>query len=128
MDDYPSNSHKSKAQRMEPVPEKKKVEKIIDGAVKTRSKNSIQKFADALISGSVDDLRRYILMDVVLPKARDLIHDTIANINDAVFYGKDGDPRKKSSHQASYRSYYDDSRQETNRDWRREQRNFWPES
>ena len=50
MEEFKSNSHKSKeGQSTESIPEKK-VEKVVSGVVRSKKKGEIQKFADVFIS------------------------------------------------------------------------------
>lgn len=48
MDEYKSNSHKSRQNQNDDIPEKK-VEKVVSGSVKSKKKNGLQKISTALI-------------------------------------------------------------------------------
>lgn len=107
MSDYKPNSHKSKEELRESVPDKK-VEKIIAGTVKSKKKNEIQKFADVFISEDVTNVKSYILLDVLVPAIKKAISDIVTNGIDMILYG--GSNRTKSNSVASkvsYRNYYD---------------------
>ena len=52
MEEYKPNSHRSKEERKESIPEKH-VEKVISGTVKPKKKSEMQKFADVFISEDV---------------------------------------------------------------------------
>ena len=110
MSDYKPNSHKSKEEQRESVPEKK-VEKIIAGTVKAKKKNDIQKFADVFISEDVSNVKSYILIDVLVPAIKKAISDIVTNGIDMILYGGSGGSggNKKSStaSKVSYRNYYE---------------------
>lgn len=66
MDEYKSNSHKSKEEQKETAPEKR-VEKVVSGTVKPKKKGEMQKFADVFISEDVNNVKSYILLEVLVP-------------------------------------------------------------
>ena len=112
MEEYKSNSYKSKEQTE--VPEEKKIQKVANG--KTRKKSELSKFADVFISEDVQSVKSYILMDVLIPAIKKAISDIVANGIDMLLYGESG--RTKSSSPGSRISYancYDrnSSRRET---------------
>lgn len=112
MEEYKSNSYKSKEQTE--VPEEKKIQKVANG--KTRKKSELSKFADVFISEDVQSVKSYILMDVLVPAIKKAISDIVANGIDMLLYGESG--RTKSSSPGSRISYancYDrnSSRRET---------------
>lgn len=103
MDDYKSNSHKSKEERVESISQRKKVEKIVTGSVKSKKKNGVQKFMDVFVSDDIDDVKSYIFEDVVIPAVKDIILDAVKAV-----LGVDRRSGKNStSSKVSYRSYYD---------------------
>lgn len=107
MEEYKPNSHKSKEEQQEPVPEKR-VEKVISGTVKSKKKGDIQKFADVFISEDVSNVKSYILLDVLVPAIKKAISDIVTNGIDMVLYGETGHSKKSSpASKVSYRSYYD---------------------
>lgn len=76
MEEYRSNSHKSRERRNEIVPEKK-VEKVISGSARSKKKSGLQKLTNVFISEDVDDVKSYIFEDVVIPAVKDIILDTV---------------------------------------------------
>ena len=107
MDEFKPNSLKSKEGLTETKP-KKHIEKVITGKVKTKKKNDIQKIADVFISEDVDNVKSYIIMDVLVPSIKKAISDIVTNGIDMVLYGGTGVNRNKSiSSKISYRNYYD---------------------
>ena len=96
MDDYPSNSHKSR---------EKKIEKVVTGEVVKRKKSGIRKFADALISDGIDNIRDYIIHEIVMPKVKEMISEGVEKL----LYG-DSSRRYSSTDNRPYGSYYDKDR------------------
>ena len=107
MSEYKPNSHRSKEEQRESVPDKK-VEKIIAGTVKSKKKNDIQKFADVFISEDVTNVKSYILLDVLVPAIKKAISDIVTNGIDMVLYGESGRTKRPGStaSKVSYRGYY----------------------
>ena len=121
--DYKSNSHASKGNRPAPE-EKKKVEKVVRGTVKTKKKNELRKFADIFISEDIHTVGNFILTDVVVPTVKKVIVDIITEGANMIFFGDRGrgsrsnsnssyisysrfsDGRNQSSNTSSYRSGY----------------------
>ena len=104
MEDYKPNSHKSKNQS----DHEKKVEKIVSGQVKAKKKSEVRKLADVFIQEDVDNVKTYILMDVLVPAVKKAISDIVTNGIDMVLYGESRDRKKNhASSKVSYRSYYD---------------------
>lgn len=99
MEDYKSNSHRSKENDVE----KKPVTKVTKGRVHTKKKSGISKVADNLISEDVHNVKSYILMDVLLPAVKKAISDIVTNGVGMILYGETG--RTKKSSEASYISY-----------------------
>lgn len=99
MEEYKSNSHKSKEL------EKKKVEKVVTGTVRTKKKTDIQKFASIFVPEDVNSVKDYILLDVIVPLIKKAISDTV----EVILYpgGKKNDSRASK---ISYREYYERDR------------------
>lgn len=101
MEEYKNNSRKSKTE------EAKSLDKVINGTAKTKKKNDVQKFADVFISEDVNNVKSYILMDVLVPAIKKAISDIVVNGIDMILYGEAGHTKKSSGTKPSYRSYYD---------------------
>ena len=121
MENYKSNSHKSKSKE-------KKVEKVVSGDVKTKKKSEIRKFTDNFISEDVDNVKSYIFGEVILPAVKDIISSTIRSAVDMLLYG-DSRPsrsRGRNDSRVSYERYYDrsDRRERSNKTYARTGYNF----
>ena len=104
---YKPNSHKSKME----TEEKKRVEKVVRGNVRTKKKNEISKVKDAFISEDAGNVKNYVLMDVIIPTIKNTIVDIVTDSIRMIFLGESGRKRKSiSGSKVSYRSYYDDPR------------------
>ena len=102
MDNYEPNSHKYKEEKTSHE-EKKKVEKVVSGVVKTKKKSEIKKVADIFISEDIQNVKSYILMDVLVPAIKKAVSDIVTNGIDMILYGGKGSLSSK----VSYRNYYD---------------------
>ena len=93
MEEYKPNSHKSKEEQKDLVPEKR-VEKVISGTVKPKKKSEMQKFADVFISEDVNNVKSYIVMDVLVPAIKKAISDIVTNGIDMILYGEAGSRKR----------------------------------
>lgn len=120
MQDYQPNSHKYKKEQAELANnERKKVEKVVTGKVKTKKKSEVSKFADIFISEDAANVKSYVFFDVLVPAIKKAISDIVTDSIDMILYGGTGRSKKRSSggsnaSYVSYRSYSD------NRDDRRD--------
>ena len=105
MGEYKSNSHKSRQNQNDDIPEKR-VEKVVRGSVKSKKKICLQKITNVFVREDVDDVKSYIFEDIVVPTVKDIILDTVR-----AFLGVSGNSRvgrSSTSSKISYRKYYDD--------------------
>lgn len=109
MTEYQSNSHKSKEEKKEASTTDKKIQKVVNGKVKTRE-NKSRKFTDIFISEDAANVKTYIFMDVLVPAIKKAISDIVTDGIDMILYGGTGGGRrsKSSGDKVSYRSYYND--------------------
>lgn len=112
MEEYRSNSHKSRASINESIPEKR-VNPVISGQAKIKKKNGFRKIADNLIVEDAANVKSYIFKDVIIPSLKKTILDVVTNSLDMFLYGEKGGARKTSASKISYRKYYDDRRGES---------------
>lgn len=111
MREYQSNSHKSKEETTETelATREKKVQKVVSGKVKTKS-NEGRKLASMFISEDATNVKSYILMDVLVPTIKKTLFDIVTDSLDMILNGGTGSRKHKSGNKISYRSYYDDKR------------------
>ena len=119
MENYKPNSNKFKTEQKEA--QEKKIEKVVQGTVKTKKKNEISKIKEAFISEDARNVKTYILTDVIIPAAKKLISDIVKDGIEMLLYGG-SNPRSKSSggSRPSYVSYnsYSSSRDDRSDDSR----------
>lgn len=102
--DYPSNSQKSKE---EPSEEKdpKKVEKVISGRVVRRKKPVGRKFSEVFFGGTAKDVWSFVVADVLIPAAKDMISDSFSQGIDRMLYGDRAPGGRSKSKMAGYVNY-----------------------
>lgn len=111
MEEYPSNSNKVKEAKRQQALTEKKVEKVITGTARTKKKSEIRKFTDVFISEDVNNVKSYILMDVLVPAIKKAISDIVTNGVDMILYGEAGSNKKRSTvSKISYNKMFDDPR------------------
>lgn len=108
MAEYRSNSDKSREkQTNKPVPEKK-IEKVVQGEVRSKKKSGLQKITDAFVPDDVANVKSYIIEDIVVPAAKEILLDSVKAI--LGINCKNGNKQTPAS-RVSYRQYYNnDSR------------------
>ena len=89
--------------------EKKKVDKVVSGSVKTKKKSSLSKFADTFIEEDKDTVVGYLLSEVLIPSFKKMVSDTIKTGIDKMLYGDAEVSRSNSpASKISYSKYYND--------------------
>lgn len=112
MEIYQSNSHRSKelANEQQPIEERKKLEKVVVGQVKTKKRGGLGRVFRNIVSEDAKDVKTYLISDIVIPTIKKTISETV----DMILYGGSRKNRSMAS-RVSYRSYYDEPR---SRDYR----------
>ena len=72
MAEYKPNSNKYKTEQ------RKKQEKVVQGKVRRKKKSEVRKWKDIFISEDVEDVKSYIIMDVIVPTIKNTILDTVS--------------------------------------------------
>ena len=113
MPDYPDNSHSSREQKQDAKQPDRKLEKVVNGEAKTRKKSEVKKFAGFFVPEDTENVKSFILMDVVIPGIKNAIADVVSIMlfGEAGRIGRGGrDGRSKISYQKYYRDDRDDRR------------------
>lgn len=104
MEDYKPNSHAYKDEQKalnQPVA-KKKLDKVVTGAVRTKKKSEAHKLLDIFLPEDITSVKSYILYDILVPAVKRFVSDSV----DAILYpGGDG-PKRKTASKISYAGYY----------------------
>ena len=106
-EEYKPNSHKFREGQTEALTDKK-IQKVVHGKVKTKSKSGMSKITDVFISEDAANVKSYIVMDVLVPAVKKTISDIVRDGIDMILYGESRGRRNSTS--SSYVSYRDYSR------------------
>jgi hypothetical protein len=86
--EYPSNSLRTRVTIGEqPVEEKRVVSKVISGEVKSKKKSVWTKAKVAFFGEETIDVGEYLMYDVLIPSAKELVDALISSIKDAYLWG-----------------------------------------
>lgn len=110
--DYPSNSHKVKKE----VKSDKQVVKVTSGKVVQKKKSLGKKFAETFLGDDIESVSSYILHDVIIPAAKNMMSDTVSNGIEMLLFGQVRGSRTKRDRgksYVSYSSYYDRDKKPT---------------
>lgn len=108
MAEYRSNSDKSREKQTNKSVPEKKIEKVVQGEVRSKKKSGLQKITDAFVPDDVANVKSYIIEDIVVPAAKEILLDSVKAI--LGINGKNGNKQTPAS-RVSYRQYYNnDSR------------------
>lgn len=117
--DYKPNSYRSKEEGNSVPEERKRVEKVVNGTVKTKKKNGFAKFLGTFLADDVENVKDYALADVIVPALKKAVYDLITGGADMLIYGKGGKGgRRTVAGQVSYNNCFarrDDDRRPTAR-------------
>lgn len=116
MDEYKPNSHKYREeQAKKAVLPEKKPKKVVTGEVVTVKKSGLQKFAESLIADGIDNIQDFIVKEVVIPKAKEMVCGIADNVADGfkncvhkLVYGDDS-PNHSGNNRVQYGSCYGDN-------------------
>ena len=109
MAEYLNNSYNAREKRPEGSgPPDKKLEKVVSGEAKKRKKSEVKKFANIFVPEDVENVKSYILIDVIVPGIKNAIADAVS----IMLFGEAGrlGGRNNKGSRASYQRYYDDRR------------------
>lgn len=103
MEEFPSNSRKV---RTEPSDEPKKVEKVVTGEVITRKPPLGKRIFGTFFGGEAKGVAGYIVMDVLLPAARDAVADAISQGVERMLFGEVRSSSRRTGQRPSGTSGY----------------------
>lgn len=109
LDEFPSNSHKSKEKKEEVV----KSKKIVKGHVGKRKPSIGNTIKKQFVSEDSKDVGSYLLTEVFIPAAKDTIANLVNSGIDMVLFGGNGgsserrNNRSSNGSRVSYESYYE---------------------
>lgn len=107
MDNYKPNSNRYnelKAQQSIEEANSKKLESVVSGNVSMRKKTTLKKVADIFFQNDIEDVKTYLIKDVLIPEIRDAMYNLIMNGLDMMLY--DGKRTRKTSTENPMRVNY----------------------
>lgn len=114
---FKPNSHRYKEEKKDTD---RKLEKVVNGVVKTKKRSDARRFADIFIAEDVSNVKNYVFMDVLVPAVKKAISDIVRDGIDMILYGDSGRNKNKSnggnyiSYGSSFRSSGRDDHYSTN--------------
>lgn len=104
MDDFKNRYEAAKNEQVKPEP-------VVTGVIESKKKGVFKKLRDAFIIGTVDDVNKYVVDDVVIPLIKRGIGESIKGAVDIFFgTGRDGDKKRSRGYRASWEEYYEEPR------------------
>lgn len=90
MDEFPSNSQNvvKKPEKQEKATDDKKIEKVVTGEVVQRKKPLGKRMAETFIGGDAHSVGQYVVMDVLIPAAKDTIADAVSQGIERMLFGE----------------------------------------
>lgn len=108
------NSHKYR-QEKKPVTgdvPKKKIEKVISGTATLKKRGLGRRFMDVFFTGSGQDVKSYLIFDVLIPAIKETINNMINKGTEMILFGESSRPAKKvSGNYVSYSSSFKGERE-----------------
>ena len=93
MENYPGNSNRATSKtppNAKPKPkakEEKKVEKVVVGTVTRRKKPLGKRFSETFVTGDAESVFAYVLNDVMIPAAKDMVADAFTQGVERMLFG-----------------------------------------
>jgi hypothetical protein len=100
--DYPSNSKKGQQPKADGT--KPPVERVVVGDVVTRKQSTAGKFLHNLVAEDGQSVVQYVVMEVLLPAAKNAISDAVSQGVERMLFG-DSRPRPASGNRPGYTNY-----------------------
>lgn len=106
MENYCSNSYKSKAEVTAPIAEKK-IQKVVSGKVTTKKKSAAHKLLSMLVAEDIPDMKTYVFTDILIPAVRNTLWDIVTDSANAVFGGGKSGKKRRPSDYIAYDRFSD---------------------
>lgn len=97
MNEYRSNSHKSKENEKKTDIQKTRTKKVISGTAKLNEKTNTFKILDLIFSEDISEVKNSLFQDVVIPSIKKVIYDVGTRGLDMILYGLNGSQQRQSS-------------------------------
>lgn len=117
MENFPANSHSVRTAKavnpttVEKAPETetaetKRVEQVVTGEVVRRKKPLGKRFLETFIGGDAKSVTQYVLMDVLIPAAKDTIADVVSQGIERMLFGEARSTSRRTGNRPSGSSGY----------------------
>lgn len=103
MEEYPSNSFKSKQEKQEEKPVS--LTPVVEHEVKVRKKGAMQKFADAFIAEDLSSVKTYVIKELLIPGIKRMFLSSLEMLLNGKGYSSNKKDRQVTT--VSYRDYYE---------------------
>lgn len=87
MDEFPSNSRRPDAPPPKKAKDEKKIERVVQTEVVRRKKPLGRKFAETFVGGDTKGVWQYVLLDVMIPAAKDMVADATSTGIERMLFG-----------------------------------------
>lgn len=104
--DYPNNSHKQKDNTTGDETAPKKVEQVVSGGVVRRKKPLRKRFAETFVNGDARGVASYILLDILIPAAKDTVVDAMSQGAEKMFFGEARSSSRRSGNRPGSNNGY----------------------
>ena len=91
--EFPGNSKIPRPQNPAKEPQEKKVEQVVVNAER-RKKSLLKRFADVFIGGDSKSVVHYVVMEVLVPQAKDMMAEAASQGFERMIYGDSRPPRR----------------------------------
>lgn len=119
MDDYASNSHKSKKEELKNS-EKKEIKKVVKKVAHTKKKSEFKKITESFISEDAGNIKDHVLGDVLIPSIKKALYDIVVDGFSMALWGETGHVKKSKGSRVSYESMYDRGKRDSRGSKRRD--------
>lgn len=107
--EFPGNSRRERTAPERKEEPEKKIEVVVTSEVVRRKRPIGKRFLETFLGGSAQDVVRYVLMDVMLPAAKDMFTDAVSQGVERLVYGETRSvsrrPGQRSVGTSTYTSY-----------------------
>jgi len=103
--EFPGNAHRPRRVEQPAAEEEKKIESVVSAAAIARKKSLGRRMRDMLIGGSTDSVMRFVIEDVIVPQARELLAEALTQGFERLIYGDNRGSSRRSSRPAAPTNY-----------------------
>lgn len=108
MEDYRSNSNKSKEPAHAEQIDEHRVKSVVTKPTKKKKKSGIRRMGELIVPEDMNNVKSYVFFDVLLPALKKTLYDVISNGSHMMLFGSSG----KTERRTSYSSYYSNRKEE----------------